>query len=48
MGSPSFTKEYMSPTDNQIQLYPSAKEQFNNTVNGNSHQRLLEIEEKRK
>ena len=48
MGSPSFTKEYMSPTDNQIQRYPSAKEQFNNTINGNSHQRLLEIEEKRK
>lgn len=46
--SSKFTKEYMPPSDDELSRVVSSKEQFNNTVNMSSHQRLLEIEEKRK
>ena len=44
----SFTKEYIMPGEDNLQKVPSSQEIFNNTVNLSSHQRLCEIEEKRK
>lgn len=46
--SVTFSESYLSPLNSDLHQVSSMKDQFNNTLNMSSHQRLLEIEEKRK